>query len=82
MLSYAQAAAARLAAAGYETRALCAEGLSARAIRGAVIDLDADLVILGARGHRWLERVLLGSFALEQTVDEPHSVLILRPDSE
>jgi nucleotide-binding universal stress UspA family protein len=79
LLEYAVPAGERLCAAGYEVRVLCVCGPVALVIRGAVVELHADLVILGAQGHGWLERVLFGSTALEQAVTEPHSVLILRP---
>lgn len=79
LMEYAGPAAERLAAAGYEVRAICTPGPVAQVIRGAVVELHADLVIMGAQGHGFVERVLFGSMALEQAVSEPHSVLIIRP---
>lgn len=38
----------------------------------------SELLILGARGHNWLERVALGSFSFQQATTSPHSILILR----
>ena len=79
LLEHAETAAVRLRSAGYDVRTVCHTGQVNDLIRGQVIDSDADLVIIGAQGHGWLERALFGSVALAQAVDEPHSVLILRP---
>lgn len=38
----------------------------------------ADLLVLGAQGHGFFERMLLGSVALEQTIGKPYSVLVVR----
>lgn len=39
---------------------------------------DADLLILGAKGHGFLERLSLGSVALQETLSCPKSVLVVR----
>lgn len=39
---------------------------------------DADLLILAAQGHGFLERLFIGSTSLHEAVAENHSVLILR----
>ncbi|MES2461525.1 MAG: universal stress protein [Armatimonadota bacterium] len=41
-------------------------------------ETGADLLILGAQGHGFLERLKLGSTAFHQVVSEPYSVLVLR----
>ena len=47
----------------------------------AMEESRSDLLILGARGHGFLERVFIGSLALHVVVAEPYSVLVLRiPD--
>lgn len=38
----------------------------------------ADLLIVGARGHGWLDRLTLGSVSFQQVVGEPYPVLVLR----
>lgn len=81
LLECAEPAAAKLRNAGYEVRPACHSGEVTDVIRSQVIDSGADLVILGAQGHGWIERVFFGSVALAQAVGEPHSVLILRPSS-
>ncbi len=40
---------------------------------------NAELLILGAQGHGFMERLFIGSSCLQQVVATPHSVLILRP---
>lgn len=39
---------------------------------------DADLLILGAHGHSFLERLTLGSTSFRESVFSPYSVLVLR----
>ncbi|AIE86598.1 putative universal stress protein UspA [Fimbriimonas ginsengisoli Gsoil 348] len=48
------------------------------ALRKKMYDLKADLLILGAQGHGFIERLLIGSLALHEVVAEPFSVLVLR----
>jgi nucleotide-binding universal stress UspA family protein len=48
------------------------------AIKQAMEETGADLLILGAQGHGWVERLTLGSVSFHQAVVEPSSVLILR----
>jgi len=38
----------------------------------------AELMILGAQGHGFLERFVMGSVSLEQAVKRPYSVLVLK----
>ncbi len=45
----------------------------------AMKEHKADLLILGAQGHGFFDRVLLGSVALQQVVSEPYSLLVIRP---
>ena len=48
------------------------------AIRQAVEETNADLLIVGARGHGLLDRLTMGSVSLNQALHCPSSVLILR----
>lgn len=82
LLESAEPAVAKLRKAGYEVRPVCHSGGVTEVIRSQVIDSAADLVILGAQGHGWIERVFFGSVSVAQAVSEPHSVLILRPPSK
>lgn len=40
---------------------------------------QADLLIVGAQGHGFLERLRIGSFSYSQVIHSPHSVLVVRP---
>ncbi|MDX1933155.1 MAG: universal stress protein [Capsulimonadales bacterium] len=48
------------------------------AIKQVMEQKEADLLILGSRGHGGLERILLGSVAFHQVIGEPYSTLVLR----
>lgn len=39
----------------------------------------ADLLVLGAQGHGFLDRLTVGSVSLDQVVSRPYSVLVVRP---
>lgn len=54
------------------------EGHPVDAIHRAMEETKADLLILGARGHGIVERLLIGSLALHCIVAEPYNVLVLR----
>lgn len=47
-------------------------------IKKTMRDTQADLLILGARGHGFMERLTLGSVSFHQVIAEPYSVLVLR----
>jgi len=49
------------------------------AIAYAMEEDDAELLILGARGHGFIDRVTLGSVSFHQAMATPHSLLVLRP---
>ena len=48
------------------------------AIREEMKKTNAGLLVLGAHGHTWLERTMLGSISFQQAFGEPYSVLIMR----
>lgn len=48
------------------------------AITAAMKETDADLLILGAHGHSFLERLTLGSVSFRESVFAPYSVLVVR----
>jgi nucleotide-binding universal stress UspA family protein len=54
------------------------EGFPIDAIRQTMGETQADLLILGARGHGLIERIFIGSLALHAVVAEPFSVLVVR----
>lgn len=55
-------------------------GSPARAIVGAVGDLDVDHVVVGSQGRSGIGRVLLGSVAETVARRSPVSVTIVRPE--
>ncbi len=49
------------------------------AIRAVMAESHAELLLMGAQGHGFLDRIMLGSQSFAQVVVEPHNVLVLRP---
>jgi nucleotide-binding universal stress UspA family protein len=49
-----------------------------KAIATAMKDTNADLLIMGAHGHGFYARAMLGSISYQQAIYEPHSLLVLR----
>lgn len=54
------------------------EGSVGDVIDASMIDIHADLLIMGAHGHGFVDRLILGSASLQEVVGSPHSVLLLR----
>lgn len=65
--------------AGIPAEYRLAQGDVTQAVEAAADLADADLVIVGGRGHGFLERLLIGSVSLQIALTLPHNVLILRP---
>ncbi len=65
--------------AGIAADYIVAKGEFAPVVDHHVNALRADLLILGAQGHGFLERLFIGSSALHEVVATDHSVLIIRP---
>ncbi len=70
---------ARLQEAGYEAEGVIRNGPVAGVLERVADDHACDLLVIGARGHGLLERVLIGSTSLQITMSTPRSVLMLRP---
>lgn len=68
----------RLASRGIDAEFRMTEGHPVEVVHRTMAETNADLLILGARGHGLIERVLIGSLALHQVVAESYSVLVLR----
>lgn len=51
------------------------------AIKQVMHEAKADLLILGAQGHGFVDRLTLGSVSFREAFAEPHSVLMLRAAS-
>ena len=64
-----------------EVNVIVQEGESNEVIRNAMTSSDADLLIMGAQGHGFLDRLVIGSTSHHHVVAEPYPVLLLRlPD--
>jgi nucleotide-binding universal stress UspA family protein len=64
---------------GMAARGEVRRGHPSAAIREAMAYHKSDLLILGAQGHGFFERLRIGSLSFEQVVNSPHSVLVVRP---
>lgn len=63
---------------GIECATLLEDAHPQSAIARAMRDSNADLLILGARGHGFWDRLRLGSVSHFQVVATPHNVLVMR----
>ncbi|MDR3688510.1 MAG: universal stress protein [Fimbriimonas sp.] len=68
----------KLQASGYECTGEVANAHVHEGISDAMRAENADLLIIGAQGHGFVHRMMLGSTSLHQVVSEPYSVLIVR----
>ena len=59
-----------------ESKVLC--GNVNESIRKVMTKESGDLLVLGAHGHSFIERVSVGSVSFHQVLVEPHSVLVIR----
>jgi len=79
LLECAQSAADRLVRRGISAHARCLSGSVSECLEQACVDADAELLIVGAKGHSWLDRLFSGSTSLEAVLASSRSVLVLRP---
>lgn len=56
-----------------------AQGHPNEAMKDSMTKTGAELLILGAQGHNFFDRMKMGSKSFHQVVAEPHSVIVLRP---
>ena len=77
-LSIASRAAERLRAIVPEVSAMAVEGETNEVLRTVMTDRKADLLIVGAQGHGFIERLLVGSVSLHQAAAEAYPVLLIR----
>lgn len=59
-------------------RSCVAAGDITTAIEDTMRKVEADILILGAQGHGFIERLMLGSVSFHQAVDGKHHTLIMR----
>jgi len=69
----------RFSQQGIAARGEVIEGHPSQAIKDAMAAHKADLLIVGAQGHGFLERLRIGSLSFEVVVNSPYSVLVVRP---
>ena len=65
-----------------EVNVIVQEGESNEVIRNTMTSSDADLLIMGAQGHGFLDRLVIGSTSHHHFVAEPYPVLLLRLPAE
>jgi nucleotide-binding universal stress UspA family protein len=68
----------QLRTAGYRATSTVACGKANDVIRHAMQDTESDVLVLGAQGHGFIQRLLVGSTSLHQVVAEPYPVLVVR----
>lgn len=68
----------QLTAAGYKATSRVCAGKANDIIRQTVQDSQADLLVMGAQGHGFFDRLLIGSCSMHQIVAEPYPVLVVR----
>jgi nucleotide-binding universal stress UspA family protein len=64
---------------GFDATYSLKPGTVQKVLNHSMIEKKAELLIMGAQGHGFLERLVLGSVALHQVVVEPQSLLVIRP---
>lgn len=69
---------AKLRHAGYESNPHIRLGPPNIALSQLMKDCEADLIVLGAQGHGFFERLMVGSVALHQVTSESYPVLLIR----
>ncbi|WP_158409254.1 universal stress protein [Fimbriimonas ginsengisoli] len=69
---------AKLQAAGYVATSRVGAGTANDVIRQAMQDTQADVLVIGAQGHGFAERLFIGSCSMHQVVAEPYPVLVVR----
>lgn len=73
-----QAVIQKLAPLGCPFMSLVLDGEVHETIKYAMKASHSDLLILGAQGHGFVERITLGSVSFQEAMGEAHSVLVLR----
>ncbi|RYG36947.1 universal stress protein [bacterium] len=73
---------AKLDDAGYLALPHVRRGSTNTVLHDAMLQIGADLMIVGSQGHGAMARDLVGSVSLHQTMSEVYSVLIVRPREE
>jgi nucleotide-binding universal stress UspA family protein len=75
-----QALVGKLSQRGYESDYSVAHGDPNQVIADALQRTGAELLILGAQGHGFIDRLFVGSVSFHQLVAAPYSVFVLRDE--
>lgn len=67
-----------LCESGYHAEGHVVLGTPTEVIDSMMQSINADLLVMGAQGHRFIERVVLGSVSMHEVLAQPHSILLLR----
>lgn len=73
-----KAVVAKFEAVGIPAEFIISHGHTNDVLRKVMDASGADLLVLGAQGHGFVERLVIGSVSLHQVVAEPYSVLVMR----
>ena len=68
----------KLSQHGYDAEYTIKEGQANKVIAEHMRATQAELLVMGAQGHGFIERLFVGSVSFHQLVAEPYSVFILR----
>jgi nucleotide-binding universal stress UspA family protein len=68
----------KLVRAGYAATSRVCVGKANDVIRDTMRETESDALVMGAQGHGFIKRLLIGSCAMHQVVAEPYPVLIVR----
>lgn len=68
----------RLAPLGAAGKSRVEAGFVVESLDRVMKEESADLLVLGAQGHGFVDRLTLGSVSLDFAVKKPHSVLVIR----
>lgn len=72
----------RLRSLGYRATFSLEEGYPHEALPTAMARTRSELLVLGAKGHKFIDRLLHGSVSYHQVSSQPYSVLVLRERQE
>jgi nucleotide-binding universal stress UspA family protein len=73
-----QSVISRLKNSGIECKSRVESGFVTETLERVMKEEAADLLIMGAQGHGFVDRLTLGSVSLDQVVKKPYSVLVVR----
>lgn len=69
----------QLTGAGFNARGTVVRGTPEQVLAKQMEATKSELLVIGAHGKGFIERLLIGSTSLHEVVNEPYSVLVLRP---